>query len=148
MTGSLRDEEYVASHFENLAEQNPARYTARWAWAVHRVGSAFREQGDDDEWLAHWELAANTLRARVDAGVASNHRRHSAFHRGPHHQPPRLGHRRQLTLPSLRHPREHHQIPGFGSTSSTTSDTRPAARASSASTSRSAKSSSTQSCNV
>lgn len=76
MSDRVREEEYVAAHFENLAEQNPARYTARWAWAVHRVGSAFRERGDVDEWVAHWELIANTLRARVDAGVASDEESH------------------------------------------------------------------------
>ena len=48
---------------------------------MHRVGSAFRERGDVDEWVAHWELIANTLRARVDAGVASD----EEFHDLPAH---------------------------------------------------------------
>lgn len=76
MTTPLLDVQRTAAHFEYLAEQNPARYTARWAWAVNSVGSAFREQGDETEWLAHYELAASTLRARVDAGVASDEEQH------------------------------------------------------------------------
>ncbi|PKQ18265.1 MAG: hypothetical protein CVT68_04275 [Actinobacteria bacterium HGW-Actinobacteria-8] len=72
----LEDAQRAAAHWEHLADRSPAEYAARWAWAIHTVGAAFGEQGDEPERLAHFELAASIVRARVDAGVASDEEQH------------------------------------------------------------------------
>ncbi len=72
----LEDAQRAAAHWENLVDQNPSRYTARWAWALNTLGAAFAEQGDDAERLVHFELAARIVRSRVDAGVASDEEQH------------------------------------------------------------------------
>ncbi|WP_152650318.1 hypothetical protein [Demequina aestuarii] len=72
----VEDAQRSAAHWEHLADQSPSRYTARWAWAIASVGSTFAELGDHAERLIHFDLAASIVRARVDAGVASDEEQH------------------------------------------------------------------------
>lgn len=56
---------------EQLAESDPGRYTGRLAWALTRLADSHFEAGRYDACLETYQQAAELIRARVDAGVAT-----------------------------------------------------------------------------
>jgi hypothetical protein len=68
---NLRDPERVVNDLEQLAASDPDRHAHRLAWALGSWGDHFWDGSRQDEYLRAYEQAAQVVRLRVDAGIAT-----------------------------------------------------------------------------
>lgn len=68
---ATRDPELIVNELEQLAAQNPDRYTHRLAWALGSWGDRLWDEARQDEYLLAYEHAAHVVRVRVEAGTAT-----------------------------------------------------------------------------